>query len=255
MMHEEEVLTTAGARRSQTTWLFVAVSILMACVALPAFAGGNYVGHNTPRYVATAKNLGTEDPSKTIEIGIWLNVHNREEMDALTREMYDRNSPNYRHFLNRAEVAARFAPTAEEAKTVQQFFESHNLKVVNVGPDNFFVRARGTVADVETAFHVQLNNYQVGEKVVRANASDPYVDGDAATLVRAVDGLDSGEYTHPLLGRPTNTSGGSASANLPAVTGSNFFSSDCFLPSTTQTISDGALPIGTYTGNLLNLAG
>jgi subtilase family serine protease len=44
---------------------------------------------------------------------------------------------------------------------------------VKTGPNNFYVRARGTVGDVEKAFHVQLNNYQVGDKTIRANASDP----------------------------------------------------------------------------------
>ncbi|MGD0416892.1 MAG: protease pro-enzyme activation domain-containing protein [Terriglobales bacterium] len=44
---------------------------------------------------------------------------------------------------------------------------------MKTGPNNFYVRARGTVGDVEKAFHVQLNNYQVGDKTIRANASDP----------------------------------------------------------------------------------
>lgn len=58
-------------------------------------------------------------------------------MDALAQDLYDRNSPNYRHWLTRSQIATRFAPSAEEAKTVQEFFESHNLKVVTVGGNNF----------------------------------------------------------------------------------------------------------------------
>jgi subtilase family serine protease len=253
---KEAVHTTAGARRSQTIWLYVVVATLIASVALPALAdSGKIIGHNTPSYVSTAKNLGTEDPSKTIEVSIWLNPHNRSDMDAVARQLYDRTSANYRHFLKPAQIAERFAPTADEAKTVQQFFESHNLKVVRVGPSNFYVRARGTVGDVETAFHVQLNNYQVRNKVVRANAGDPYVDGDAASLVRAVSGLDSGEYEHPLIARPTNIQG-SAAGSPAAATPSSFFSSDCFPGSVKQTFStnnDGELPIGTYKGNYLNI--
>jgi subtilase family serine protease len=84
--------------------------------------------------------------------------------------------------------------------------------VVRVGGDNFFVRARGTVGDVEKAFHVQLNNYQVRDKVVRANASDPYVDGAAGPLVRVVSGLDSGEYEHPAMQRTAKLPAGSQTA-------------------------------------------
>jgi subtilase family serine protease len=240
-----------------TIALSLVVLTLTLCAVLPANAAdGQTIARNTPRYVASAKNIGTEDPSKTIEVSIWLNAHNRSEMDALARELYDRTSPNYRHFLSPAQIRARFAPTADEAKTVQDFFQSHNLKVVKVGENNFYVRARGTVADVESAFHVQLNDYQVRDKVIRANSSDPYIEGAAAPLVRAVSGLDSGEYSHPAITRPTSIAG-KAGTSSPALAGQQVnYSSVCF-PGTVKekfsTNNDGELPIGTYSGNLLNL--
>jgi subtilase family serine protease len=216
------------------------------------------IANNTPRYVATAKNLGTADPSKTIEVSIWLNPRNRGDLEKLARELYDPTSPNYRHFLNRAQIAAQFAPTAEEAKTVRQFFEGHNLKVVRVGPDNFFVRARGTVGDIETAFRVHLNNYRVGNKTIRANDRDPYVDGAAASLVRVVSGLDNGKYEHPMVARPTSLGKGKVTAASVAAASStaDFFSNNCFDGTETDTFSEnnnGSVPIGTYTGNHLNL--
>ncbi|MGA9393012.1 MAG: S53 family peptidase [Candidatus Sulfotelmatobacter sp.] len=231
---------------------------LILCAALPADAVvRQFIAHNTPSYVATAKNLGTEDPTKTIEVSVWLNPHNRDQMDTTARDLYDHNSPNYRHWLTRSQIVERFAPTAEEAKTVQQFFESHNLKVVKVGRDNFFVRARGTVADVQNAFHVQLNDYEVRGKIIRANATDPYVEGAAGPLVRAVSGLDSGEYEHPAMQRGARVSTTKAGNTTGvAASSSSFYSSDCFDRVVTQTYStnnDGQLPIGTYTGNHLNL--
>lgn len=264
MYQEKEASYPAHFDRMRTMGLSVVVLTLVVltltlCAALPAnAASGQFVSHNTPSYVTNAKNLGTEDPSKTIEVSIWLNPHNRAEMDVLAQDLYDRNSPNYRHWLTRSQIATRFAPSAEEAKTVQEFFESHNLKVVTVGGNNFFVRARGTVADVQKAFHVQLNNYQVGSKTIRANASDPYVDGAAAPLVRAVSGLDTGEYEHPAMQRPTvlpaSKSGVTRTEASPA--DSSFYSSDCFDGVVSQqysTNNDGELPIGTFTGNHLNL--
>jgi subtilase family serine protease len=114
---------------------------------------------------------------------------------------------------------------------------------------------------VEAAFHVQLNNYQVRSKIVRANASDPHVEGAAGALARAVTGLDSGEYEHPVMQRPGTLS--DLMRNSPVVpssaasaSGSNFYSSDCFDGVVTRELStngDGELPIGTYKGNHLNL--
>jgi subtilase family serine protease len=244
-------------------WLLcIVVVVAMSCVVLPAstVGDGKLVLNNTPSFAATAKNLGAEDPAKIIEVSIWLQLHNRSQFDALTQSLYDRTSPNYHHWLKSKDIAARFAPTAQEAKTVEQFFAAHNLKVVKTGPSNFYVRARGTVGDVEKTFQVQLNNYQVGDKTIRANASDPYVEGAAGALVRAVSGLDTAQFEHTLVARPASFGGSKSAADAAAkpaaVSDADFFSSQCFTGTETDTFStngDGELPIGTYTGEKLNL--
>jgi len=243
-------------------WLsYVTVVAAMSCTQLSASpVEGRLVTDNTPSYVATAKNLGAEDTARIIEVSIWLQLHNRSEFDALTQSFYDRSSSNYHHWLKQNEIAARFAPTAQEAKTVQEFIAAHNLKLVKMGPSNFYVRARGTVGDVEKAFHVQLNNYQVGDKTIRANASDPYVEGAAGPLVRAVSGLDTGEFAHTLMVRPTSIGSSkistAAAAQAPTVSNSDFFSSQCFTGTEKESFStngDGELPIVTFSGNKLNL--
>jgi subtilase family serine protease len=258
----EEVMNKKSRRANPDIifqWLSsLTVMIAMSCVPLSASTvGGKLVTNNTPSYVATAKNLGAEDSAKVIEVSIWLQLHNRSQFDALTQSLYDRSSSNYHHWLKPNDIAARFAPTAQEAKTVQQFFTAHNLTVVKTGPNNFYVRARGTVGDVEKAFQVQLNNYQVGDKTIRANAGDPYVEGAAAPLVRAVSGLDTGEFEHPWMAKPTSIGGSkSAAAQAAAVSNSDFFSQQCFTGTETESFStnaDGELPIGTYSGNKLNL--
>jgi subtilase family serine protease len=243
-------------------WLsYVSVLVAMSYTAMAASpVESRLVTNNTPGYVGTAKNLGAEDPAKLIEVTIWLQLHNRSQFDALTQSLYDRTSPNYHHWLKQSDIAARFAPTAQEAKTVQQFIAAHNLMLVKMGPSNFYVRARGTVGDVEKAFQVQLNNYQVGDKLIRANAADPYVEGAAGPLVRAVSGLDTGEFEHALMARPTSIgsskSAVAAATQATAVSSPDFFSSQCFTGTEKESFStngDGELPIGTYSGNKLNL--
>src|ERR1700722_20166567 len=258
----EEVMNKKSRRANPDIifqWLSsITVMIAMSCAPLSAStAGGKLVTNNTPSYVATAKNLGTEDSAKVIEVSIWLQVHNRSQFDALTQSLYDRTSPNYHHWLNPTDIPPRCAPTAQEAKTVQQFFAAHNLTVVKTGPSNFYVRARGTVGDVEKAFQVQLSNYQVSGKTIRANAGDPYVAGPAGALVRAVSGLDNAQFEHTLVTQPTNLGGSKTAAAKPAaVSDADFFSQQCFTGTETESFStngDGELPIGTYPGNKLNM--
>jgi subtilase family serine protease len=232
--------------------------VLLSAGADPAYAAnGAYIAHSTPAYVHTAKDLGPSPPSNSMDVSIWLQPHSRSTLDALANDLYNSSSANYRHWLNRSEIATRFAPTAAEAKTVQEFFEANNLKVVRVGPNNFYVRARGTVANVEQAFHVQLNEYQVGSKSMRANASDPYIDGPAAALVQAVSGLDNGEFEHPLDLRPNRLSPGTHPVGNRAdlfqassAADSSSFESVCFTgPKTEKHTTFGTYPKATYTGN------
>src|ERR1700722_10802017 len=151
---------------------------------------GQYIANNTPRFVTTAQTLGATDPSLTVHVSVWLNLHNRDELDALAKELYKSTSSEYRHWLKSAEVAARFGPTATEAQVVKAFLESQDLTVSSIGPHNFYVRAAGTVAQVEKAFALHINNYTVAGRTVRANSADPYVEGPAAPLIQAVSGLD-----------------------------------------------------------------
>jgi subtilase family serine protease len=181
----------------QSHWvvgLILLVFALLPAAAVPAYvSGGQYIANNTLGYVSTATNLG---------VSIWLQPHNRSSLDALAQDLYDPISSNYRHWLKSFEIAARFAPALAEAKMVQDFFEVNHLKVVSIGPNNFYIRAQGTVANVESAFHVQLNNYQIGSQTLRSNASDPYIEGPAAALVQAVSGLDNGSIHHSLMLQP-----------------------------------------------------
>jgi subtilase family serine protease len=258
VMNEKKKTTVSSVSFRWLCSVVVLVTMATSCALLQASTvGGTLVTNNTPSYAATAKNLGAADPSKVVEVSIWLQPHNRSQFDALTHSLYDSTSPNYHHWLTKQDIAARFAPTAQEVKTIQQFFVAHNLAVVKTGPNNFYVRARGTAGDVEKAFHVQFNNYQVGNKTIRANASDPYIEGAAGALVRAVSGLDAGEFEHPLVARPSLVSSKSGAAVKPAaVTDSGFYSSQCFTSTEKESFStnaDGELPIGTYSGNKINL--
>ncbi len=240
-------------------WLIALVLLglmILPVVVLPANAvDGQYIANNTPGYVFSATNLGPADASQTITVSIWLQPHNRSALDALAQDLYNPSSPSYRHWLKSSDIAAQFAPTAAEAKTVQEFFESNHLKIVGVGPDNFYVRAQGTVADVEKAFHLQLNNYQVGSQTLRSNAADPYIEGPAAALVQAVSGLDNGAFEQPVIVQPTGPSLGLIAnqaklSNAVSAAESSPFETACFPGLKTEKHTTlGTYPKATYQGN------
>jgi subtilase family serine protease len=232
------------------------VSIFVLGTALIGYsASGQLISNNTPPFVRTAQEIGPADPSQTIEVTLWLNVHNRQQLDAVAEDLYDPNSPRYRAWLRFSQITADYGPTAEEANAVKQFLSAHGLSIVLVDPNNFFVRARGTVAEVSAAFRIQLSNFNVRGKVVRANKTDPYIDGAAAPFVHFVSGLSNQQSEiAPIQKYTPPAASPSLLQSQPAASGAgvgSFFASDCFhAPVTDVLTTNGGLPAATYKGNL-----
>jgi len=235
-------------------WILTLAFSLIFSTATVASAQSTLIANNTPSFVTGAKSLGPANPSEIIDVSIWLNLHDRTVMDSLAAELYDPTSSNYRHWLQLADIVAKFAPAAQEARTVGEFLSSHNLAVVTVDPNNFVVRARGTIGDVEKAFQVQINTFELNGKTYRANTSDPSVAGPAAALTLAVSGLDNLVYQHPRVQREALTQS-SASGVIAAAAASDaaFIGSNCFTGVETEKhTTDGTFPIATYAGNGYN---
>jgi subtilase family serine protease len=222
--------------------------------ALGATSAAQVAGKNTPGFVAAAQRLGVTDATRTIDVVVWLNIRNRAELDKLAGELYDRASANYHQWITAAQFANRFAPTPEDAATVAGFLTSNGLSLVEKGPANMYVRARGTVANVNKAFQVRLNNFQFKGQTLYANTTDPVVAGAAGTLTAAVYGLHNLPYTHPNATRTVTagaTSGGSAVGGAKSMAMAPVISSDCFSGRETEKVeNDGnGFPHVTLTGN------
>ena len=250
------------------SWLFSFSKLLVIALTLVGLAAGNSaaqstsgrtISGNTARFIATAKKLGPEKTSTTINVTLWLQPHNQAALDTLAEQLYDKTSPNYHKWLTPAELKAKFAPTTADVATTKQFLINNNLKIVRVGPANFSVTATGTVAEVQKAFSVQINRYQVGSETHRSNSSDPYIEGPASALVSAISGMDDMRVNHPVQKAQDvftkkgsgNTSSASKlqSAGHPVSNGI-IYSGQCFTGVETQVFTTGgALPFGTYTGN------
>src|SRR5664279_4955790 len=124
--------------------------VVLAClavllIAVPAFSQSADAARSLPN----THMLGAENQSKQIAVTFWLNQHDKAGFDELVRQMYDRNSPNYHHWLTMKEYEARFAPSAADVAVVRQHLAANNLHVVATDKFNHYVTARATVASVQ----------------------------------------------------------------------------------------------------------
>jgi len=245
-------IRTALTKPSTLTATLFSLLILVASGFSQSVVSRHVIANNSPRFSGTEVNLGAEDLSKEMSVTLWLSQRNKAELDSRVRQMYQKGSPTFHQWLTHQEYNAKYAPSAQDALTVRNFLEAHNLKVSAIDRNNHFVTGRGTVADVQKAFQVQINRYSVNGKVVRANTSDPVIEGPAGALVSAVKGLTYLTY-QPNIKRPIDPGTGKPFPLVPlSVAGPNglFFSKNCLRPLETDTfVTPGGGPNASYTGN------
>ena len=231
-----------------------AVLTLAACgmVSLPSNAGAqnpDSSSANTPGFVKNAKDLGPVDPSTLITVTAWLKLHNEGQLDQLVKQQYTKGHPNFHLWITQYQFNAQFAPTANEAKAVQSWLNAHNLTTVEVEENNLYVKVQGTVADVEKAFHVQIDNFSFGGQAFRSNTSDPSINDSSGNHVAAITGLDDYGF-EPQNVRPVGPDGKAYPAvPLSAVSADGaFFERGCFRGVETHTFTGGGAT-ATYSGN------
>ena len=130
-----------------------------------------------------------------LSLDIGLPLRDRAGLTNLLHQLYDPASTNYHRFLTPDQFAVQFGPTEQDYAAVVAFARTHGLAVTVRHPNRTLLGVRGTVADVERAFHVTLNEYQhpTESRIFFAPDREPAI--DLTTPVLAVSGLDN--YTLP----------------------------------------------------------
>ena len=91
---------------------------------------------------------------------IHMPVRNQDELTSLIDRLSDPTSPDYRRWLSVAEFTERFGRTEAEYQKVVHFAEASGFAVTYQSPNRLMLVARGSVAQIEKAFHVAMRTYQ-----------------------------------------------------------------------------------------------
>ncbi len=182
---------------------------------------------NTPGFVSRAADQGPVDPNAIITVTVWLKLHNESKLDQVLRDLYDPTSSSYRHWLKQDEFNAAYAPTAQELRSLQNFLSARSLSTLAVAENNFYVKAQGTVRDVQSAFHVQIHNLRLGSHTYRSNITDPGINDEVGSQVAAVTGMDDFGY-ESMLAQSAASDGTPARLPLGSRTDGLFFEGHCF---------------------------
>lgn len=229
----------------------VLLLLIVSAVTLTTAASGQSL-------LSRATDLGPVNNATTIEITLWMKLHDQQGLDALVAAQQAGKAG----YLSTEQVRAQHAPSHEEVAKVADFLKAQGFTVIGFGPDNMFVRATGTVGRVQSEFNVELHQYNLNGRTFRASSRKATLPPAVAGLVSAVAGLSDLAPEPQVARRVSKIARGSISRQtdaegmraqpipLSAVSNGLFFSAQCFYPPTQVSFSDTANGISaTYQGN------
>jgi kumamolisin len=164
-----------------------------ACSGVPN--GWVVLTGNRPPIMQIAHLLHPTDPTQQMSLSISFRLRNQAELDELLREQQDPNSPNYLKPITPQEFQARFGPTTDMIAQVSEFLTLHHLRVTKTQGQE--IQFSGSVRQVECAFAVQINDYQIDNQTGFGPASDPAVPSGIAPYIAAVIGLNN--FSRPII--------------------------------------------------------
>jgi subtilase family serine protease len=154
-MHPPRVKTACMA-----IWLG-AVSLAGTAALAPAFAAAT-LATKIPTIVEThaAAFAGAPSPDRVLHLVLSLPLRNTAELDRLLASIDDPASPEFRHYLNVEEFAARFGPEPADYQAVANFLAAKGLTVTHLTTNRMLIDFDAKVADVERVFNVKMGLYK-----------------------------------------------------------------------------------------------
>ena len=175
--------------------------LTLLCAALVSIASAQtVVTHHVREAVRSgqAEAVGRMPSNQILQLDLVLPVRDPAGLDSFVQQVSDPGSPLYRHFITPSQFTARFGPTQDQYEAVLRFAHNYGLEVVGGSRDAMDVQVRGSVAAIETAFHVDMRTYQhpTENRVFFAADREPTV--DLPFSLWHISGLDNYSIPHPL---------------------------------------------------------
>jgi len=151
--------------------------------------------------------VGALPATQQMRMTMVLQLRNQDQLKALLSDLYNPASPNYRHFLSVDQFAAQFGPTPEDYQAVVQYARSNGFQVTDTPANRLVVPIVGTVAQVEAAFHVTMNQYKHPTENRNFYSPDREPTLAVSVPVAHIAGLNNYSLPRPLAERGTPANG------------------------------------------------
>jgi hypothetical protein len=157
---------------------------MLAALLLPAGGASGARQSALTRHVPAAvasgsvQRIGAAPANQIMEVTVSLPSRNEAELHSLLERMYDPASPLYRHFLSVAQFTDRYGPSETDYRSLLAFAGRHHLRSYAPVANRRVLDLRGSVADIDRAFGVDIGLYRrlEGSGVFFAPDREPALD-------------------------------------------------------------------------------
>ncbi|HUN83271.1 MAG TPA: protease pro-enzyme activation domain-containing protein [Terracidiphilus sp.] len=176
----------------------------MAAVVFLATAvcqGQSVMTHHVRDVVRSGRmqSTGRLPSNQVLQLNLVLPLRDQAGLEGLLKDLYNPTSASYHEFLTPQQFTSRFGPTQEDYDTVLRFARTYGLQVVGGSRDAMDVQVKGTVANIEAAFHVNMRTYRHPTENRDFYSPDTEPKLDLPFNLWHISGLDNFSIPHPLL--------------------------------------------------------
>ena len=198
----DRILARASCQWFRTS--LAALSGLGLLLAPTAGAEHQVLRGHVPPGLARVQPLGRLEPLRRLNLAVGLPLRNRQALTHLLQAICDPASPRFRQYLTPEQFTSNFGPTEQDYEAVAAFLGAHGLTVTTRHPNRLLLSVSGTVADIEQAFHLNLNLYPHPDEARTCYAPDTEPVLDLAAPVLHISGLDNYRLPRPALVAPVD---------------------------------------------------
>ncbi|WP_228530488.1 MULTISPECIES: protease pro-enzyme activation domain-containing protein [Myxococcaceae] len=135
---------------------------------------------------------GAAKPKDPIRGLISFPIRNRDELKATIDDLYDPQSPNFRHYLTPQQWVERHAPTEKDVGVVVDWLKSKGFKVPRIASNRLLLQFTGTVGDFNEAFGAEVRVLERKSPQVGNEPHDVYGFNGSITAPKFIaDRIDS----------------------------------------------------------------
>jgi len=146
-----------------------------------------------------APSVGRLPAAQRMQLVIVLPLRNQAALNDFLKQLYDPGSPSYRHYLTVEEFTTMFGPNAQDYDAVSRWAKTNGFTVVNTSRNRLNLEVTGSVAMIESAFHVNMGLYRHSTENRTFYAPDREPTVDLPVQLWHVAGLDNNSIPRPAL--------------------------------------------------------